>query len=201
MQLISEFDPFLSNHLAKYGNKGKGRASYLSSTICEEVIQIIGEKVLPIITNEVKGTKYSSLSVDSTPDLCHVGQLTIILRYIEKSSHQVTERFLKFLPIESHTGEYLAKIVLQFLEQQGIDIHGVRGLSYDSASNMSGRYKGMQAQIREVNPKAVYIPCAAHSLNLVGLSLLTVVLRQSIFLELYKRSIYSFLHQLIDGQC
>ena len=45
LELISEFDPFLSNHLAKYGNKGKGRASYLSSTICEEVIQIMGEKL------------------------------------------------------------------------------------------------------------------------------------------------------------
>ena len=35
---------------------------------------------------------------------------------------------------------------------------------------MSGRYIGMQARIREVNPKVVYIPCAEHSLNLVGLS-------------------------------
>ena len=74
-----------------------------------EVIQIMEEKVLSIITNEVKEAKYSSLNVDSTPDLCHVDQLTIILRYIEKSNHQVTERFLKFLPIESHIGEYLVK--------------------------------------------------------------------------------------------
>ena len=44
LQLISEFDPFLSNHLSRYGNKEKGRASYLSSTICEEVIQIMGKK-------------------------------------------------------------------------------------------------------------------------------------------------------------
>ena len=169
LELISEFDPFLSNHLAKYGNKGKGRASYLSSTICEEVIQIMGEKLLLIITNEVKEAKYFSLSVDSTPDLRHVDQLTIILRYIEKSSHQVTERFLKFLPIESHTGEYLANTVLQFLKKQGIDVGGIRGQSYDNASNMSGRYKGMQARIREVNYNAVYISCTAHSLNLVGL--------------------------------
>ena len=129
----------------------------------------MGEKLLLIITNEVKEAKYFSLSVDSTLDLRHVDQLTIILRYIEKSSHQVTERFLKFLPIESHTGEHLANTVLQFLNKQGIDVGGIRGQSYDNASNMSGRYKGMQARIREVNYNAVYIPCAAHSLNLVGL--------------------------------
>ena len=74
--------------------------------------------------------------------------------------------------------------VLHFLEQQGIDINGVRGQSYSNASNMSGRYKGMQARIHYINPKAVYIPCATHSFNLVRIcALLTVVLRQSIFME------------------
>ena len=34
--------------------------------------------------------------------------------------------------------------------------------------NMSGVYSGLQARIKEINPLAVYIPCAAHSLNLVG---------------------------------
>ena len=33
LELISEFDPLLSNHLAQYGNQGKGRPSYLSSKI------------------------------------------------------------------------------------------------------------------------------------------------------------------------
>ena len=33
---------------------------------------------------------------------------------------------------------------------------------------MSGKYKGMQAIIKERNHQAEYIPCAAHSLNLFG---------------------------------
>jgi hypothetical protein len=33
---------------------------------------------------------------------------------------------------------------------------------------MSGVYSGLQARIKEMNPLAVYIPCAAHSLNLIG---------------------------------
>ena len=35
---------------------------------------------------------------------------------------------------------------------------------------MSGCYNGLQAQICQINPLAYYIPCAAHSLNLVGVS-------------------------------
>ena len=79
--MISEFDPFISSHLAKYGNKGSGRASYLSSTICNELIKIIGDKLL---SDEINDAKYFSFSVDSTPDLCHVDQLTVIVRYVVK---------------------------------------------------------------------------------------------------------------------
>ncbi|GFY54019.1 zinc finger MYM-type protein 1 [Trichonephila inaurata madagascariensis] len=39
LELISEFDLFLSQHLTKCGNKGKGSASYLSSDICSEFIR------------------------------------------------------------------------------------------------------------------------------------------------------------------
>ena len=35
---------------------------------------------------------------------------------------------------------------------------------------MSDRHTGMQARLKDVNPLAVYIPCSAHSLNLVGVS-------------------------------
>ena len=32
LELISEFDPFLSSHIQKYANRGRGHTSYLSST-------------------------------------------------------------------------------------------------------------------------------------------------------------------------
>lgn len=40
--------------------------------------------------------------------------------------------------------------------------------SYDNAPNMSGKYQGIQARILELNPYAIFVPCCAHSLNLVG---------------------------------
>lgn len=49
-----------------------------------------------------------------------------------------------------------------------ISIDNCRGQAYDNASNMSGKYKGLQAQIKHRNDLAVYVPCAGHSLNLVG---------------------------------
>lgn len=40
------------------------------------------------------------------------------------------------------------------------------GQGYDGASNMSGHLKGVQTIIRATYPKALYVHCVAHSLNL-----------------------------------
>ena len=56
------------------------------------------------------------------------------------------------------------------LFRKSINFNDCRGQSYDNASNMSGKYGGMQALLRRENPLAFYIPCTAHSLNLVGVS-------------------------------
>ena len=34
LELIAQFDPFLKEHIEKYGQKGRGTTSYLSSTVC-----------------------------------------------------------------------------------------------------------------------------------------------------------------------
>lgn len=41
-----------------------------------------------------------------------------------------------------------------------------RGQAYDNASNMSGKFKGLQALIKQKNPLAVHVPCETHTLNL-----------------------------------
>ncbi|KAL4082431.1 hypothetical protein QTP88_029898 [Uroleucon formosanum] len=114
LKLLAEFDPFLNIHIKRYGNKGSGTTSYLSSKGC------------PI------------------------------------------ERFIRFIPNCSHKAKYMATIVLQTLKNYDLDIANCRGQSYDNASNMSGAYSGLQARIKEVNSLAVFVPCSAHSLNLVG---------------------------------
>lgn len=106
--------------------------------------------------------------MDSTPDISHIDQLTVVLRYVGVLDGDVKERFLTFIQIISHTGEALSKTVVNFLNKCDIDIKNLRGQSYDNAANMSGRYNGLQAHISQINPLAYYIPCAAHSLNLVG---------------------------------
>ena len=56
---------------------------------------------------------------------------------------------------------------------------------------MSGRYNGIQAHIKNHNPLAMWIPCAAHSLKLVGqyaVELSTTVVSYCAFIQ----RIYTF---------
>jgi hypothetical protein len=107
MELLSQFDPFLCEHIKKYGNAGKGILSYLSVTICDEFIELMGSKVLAAIVTEIQKAKYFSISVDSTLHVTHIDQLTFILRYVKNAVSE--ERFLKFVPIHGHKADHLAE--------------------------------------------------------------------------------------------
>ena len=45
IEVLAEFDPFLDLHIKRHGNKGSG-TTYLSSKICDEMINIMAEKVI-----------------------------------------------------------------------------------------------------------------------------------------------------------
>lgn len=166
IELIAEYDPFLEQHIKLFANKGRGNVSYLSKTIFEEFVEAMAKKILQYIIREVQNAKYWGLILDSTPDISHVDQLSVVFRYYLNS--KVYERFFCFLQIKSHKGRSISDNVLDLLAEHEIKIENCRAQTYDNARNMSGKYNGLQACICEKNKLAFYVPCTAHSLNLVG---------------------------------
>ncbi|XP_026819360.1 zinc finger MYM-type protein 1-like [Rhopalosiphum maidis] len=166
-KLIAKFDPLMSNHLDEYGNKGRGNVSCLPHTICDELITLTNKSVLHKIVNEITSAKYFSLIVDSTPDITKFDQLTIAVRYVNLGRTAV-ERFLCFIPSVGHKSKEMEVAILTKLSELNIDIQNCRGQSYDNVRNMSGIFNGLQARIKEKSKNAIFSPCSAHSLNLVG---------------------------------
>ncbi|KAB0803204.1 hypothetical protein PPYR_00174 [Photinus pyralis] len=190
LEYLSEFDPFLANHLKRYGNPGSGHVNYISPSTCNEFIALLADAVKKFIVSELQTAKYFSIIVDSTPDISNVDQMSIIVRYVLPDGRPV-ERFLGFVQITSHTAENLAHVILGQLEDLGIDINYCRGQSYDNASNMSGRYNGLQAKIKTVTNSAHFVPCSSHSLNLVSNSAAECCLQAAIYFE-NVQSLYNF---------
>ena len=53
IEVIAKYDSFLAQHITMFFNKGSGHTSYLSSSICEELISLMGSKVLDTIIQEL----------------------------------------------------------------------------------------------------------------------------------------------------
>lgn len=108
--------------------------------------------------------------MDSTPDISHVDQITFIVRVIDCSTNipVINELFLGFFPLVDMTGEGLFNFLIQqLLPMFQLDIKNMRGQGYDNESNMKGKRIGLQKRIKNINPRAFYVPCAALTLNLV----------------------------------
>jgi len=60
-RVTSQVRSFLCQHLQRYGGAGRGVSSYLSKTVCEELIVLMGKKVEEIIIQRIKEAKYYSI--------------------------------------------------------------------------------------------------------------------------------------------
>jgi hypothetical protein len=108
LKLLAEYDDFLKVHIAQHGNKNRGHISYVSNTICDEFIEILGEHIRKSIVQEIKDAKYFSIIVDSTSDIENIDQLILVIRYVSANNCPV-ERFLFFLPNVGHKGEQMGE--------------------------------------------------------------------------------------------
>ncbi|XP_050316183.1 zinc finger MYM-type protein 1-like [Anthonomus grandis grandis] len=102
-----------------------------------------------------------AILVDETTDISTVEQVSICVRYVSDNNN-INEDFLQFIPADSLTGENLSNTILNSLESFGMDISYLVGQGYDGAE----KFNEVQKFIRQRYPKAIYIHCAAHSLNL-----------------------------------
>ena len=60
--------------------------------------------------------------------------------------------------------------IVSTLEGLELSLNELRGQGYDGAATMSEEKSDVRKQIRDRRPKAVYIHCTGHSLNLVVVS-------------------------------
>jgi hypothetical protein len=64
------------------------------------------------------------------------------------------------------SGLWLFNVLVESIKSFGLNIDDIRGQGYDNRSNMKGKHQGVQKRLLDINPRALYMPCACHSLNL-----------------------------------
>ena len=125
----------------------------------------MGDAIQKQILSDISQRKYFSILADETTDVSQTEQLNLSVRFIKDT--KVHEQFLCFVRVSSTTGKDLASTILTQLSQLGLNLEHMRGQGYDGASNMSGKYCGVQARVKELYPLAMNTHCCNHVLKLV----------------------------------
>ncbi len=78
----------------------------------------------------------------------------------------IYEDVIGMYAVTSQTAEHITEVIFDILLRCNLEIKYCRGQGYDGASSMSGHLSGVSARIQNICPKAFYIHCTAHSLDL-----------------------------------
>ena len=154
-------DQILREHLATTPRNSQ----YHSKTIQNDLIGATGQWIQKKLFRKLRCHVFA-VCADEAADAANKEQLALIIRFVDKSG-LVQEHFLEFLHCASSvSGEAIAQNILCALEKHSLDDNNLRGQGYDGAGNMAGKYQGAAACIQRNHPKAIYVHCAAHILNL-----------------------------------
>lgn len=168
--LISKFSPSLAIYVDRLKSRGRSEINFLSWQRQNQLIHSVATCLRTTIQNEIKKSKYFSVSIDTTFDASRREQLAFIIRYVCCNGHVpvIRERLLSLKESSSTTGKNLFSVFQDICSENALDWKlFLVGQSYDGASNMKGEYEGLQALIKQENPSAIYTWCYAHRLNLV----------------------------------
>jgi len=125
----------------------------------------MGDAIQKQIFSDISQCKYFAILADETTNVSQTEQLSLSVRFIKDT--KVHEEFLFFVPVSSTAGKDLASTILTQLSHLGLNLEHMRGQGYDGASNMSGKYRGVQTRVKELYLLAMYTHCCNHVHNLV----------------------------------
>ena len=100
---VDSGDKILEEHL----KKSSARATYISKTTQNELIQCCSLEISEEILKRVRAARFYSILFDETTDIAGLSQLSLTLRYIYEGS--IREDFIEFLSSFDELGKFVAK--------------------------------------------------------------------------------------------
>nr|XP_023900971.1 zinc finger MYM-type protein 1-like [Quercus suber] len=167
-----------NNNIVEIMAKAPKNATYTSPHIQKEILHVISTKVKKAIREEIGDAKFCIL-VDEARDESIKEQMVVVLRYVDTNGF-VRERFYRIIHVVDIAVVTLKKEIYDLFSNCCLDIQNIWGQRYDGASNMRGKWNGLQALILNDCSYAYYIHCFAHRLQLalVGASKAVVPLNR-----------------------
>ena len=140
-------------------------SSYKSHDIINELIQLMAHEVLQTLLHDVREAQWFSLIADETRDISGSEQLSVSLRWVD-DTYTIHEDLVGLIEVEMTDAETLTSTLKDVLLHCNLQLSHCRGQAYDGASIMARHISGVSTKITREEPRALYVHCLAHSLNL-----------------------------------
>jgi hypothetical protein len=116
VQLLAKFDPVMQEHISHI-LKGELADHYCGKNILNKLIELMAEEVNSKTISCTQNAKYFSTTANCTPDISHVEQLSLMLRFVdltnENAEAEICEWLLGFTSIVDSTGKGLSDVTLK----------------------------------------------------------------------------------------
>ncbi|CAF1017735.1 unnamed protein product [Rotaria sp. Silwood1] len=160
----------------------------MNPEIQNQLVNMCGDMIRKeIVQCVIEEKNFYSVIVDATSDVGGTEQLSISIRYLCYDNNQIyiKEDFIGFTPVVDNSAKGVSEHIINYLRSTGLDLAYLRGRvltycfvyhndvyltnlgqGYDGCSVMPGHIGGFQKLISNIEPKAVDVYCANHSLDL-----------------------------------
>ncbi|XP_021775781.1 zinc finger MYM-type protein 1-like [Chenopodium quinoa] len=142
-----------------------GNCQMTSPPIQKDIINCCAKETTKLIVEEL-GDDYFAILTNELSDVSQKEQLALVLHFDDRDSGKVMERFLGIVPVGDTTALSLKDAIMSLLVEHLLSPSMIRGKGYDGASNMKGEINGLKTFIMNDTPRAYYIHCFAHQLQL-----------------------------------
>ena len=157
---IEAGDKIIRNHLDTAAKNTK----YTSHQTEKELIKISEQ----ILVNDIASAANNSIGFSVLADISGTEQLSIGIRFVDPTKEQmIREEFLGFVPLNNMSAASISDAILSKCLSLGLNLDHLLGQGYDGCSTMAGKDNGVQSRIRMKYPKAAFVHCSSHRLNLV----------------------------------
>ncbi|XP_015940055.1 uncharacterized protein LOC107465593 [Arachis duranensis] len=137
-------------------------AKYTSSDVQKEILHVT--MVRNSIRKDIGYAKFCII-IDEARDESKKEQIAIVLKFVDVDGF-VRERFFDLVHVSDTSFLTLKKELVSVLSIYNLQIENIRGQRYDGASNMRGKWNGLQALFLNDCRQAYYVHCFAHRLQL-----------------------------------
>uniref|UniRef100_A0A671QMD9 DUF4371 domain-containing protein n=1 Tax=Sinocyclocheilus anshuiensis TaxID=1608454 RepID=A0A671QMD9_9TELE len=142
-------------------------AIYTSHEIQNKLSAVMSSLVTDAIVKEI-GDSWFTVKVDGTRDPTGMENVSIVVRYFDETTMDVTERLLVMTTANSGDAPTITNIILSELTKAGLNTSKILSQVYDGAAVMAGKCGGVQRLLQEkVGREIPYVHCLNHQLHLV----------------------------------